>query len=269
MFDNSVYEGDFFQSANNMKLGDLAFDIFVKGDSAFVSVTTSSNIFVINCKSGKVIGNIQLPANSAPRKMTLVNDTCAFVSLLYKKQIAEFNPRTLEFKSTNISVGPYPEGLCNDGRRVFVTNSGFGDLYYKLEKAGTLSVVDINSRSEIQNIPIGNNPIETIINRKNSKLYVCWYNLPSLKDSLGGISEFDLNTMSLTRQWRTRATDLCLSHTGDTLFFINGNTDGVKGIAMINLPNSSAQPSLLINNPEIKKYTVCLNRFFPTGKNFG
>ena len=83
------------------------------------------------------------------------------------------------------------------------------------------------------------------LNKNKGKLYACYYNLPSLKDSLGGIAEFDLNTFNELRRWKLDASSITLSTTGDTLFFFKDNS-----ISLLKLNGVNPQPQPFIENPD-------------------
>ncbi len=240
---------NYFQSANpNLRLGDNASDIVIKGDTAFVAVSTSSTIEAFSKINGKSYGRIRLPENSQPRKIVIINDTTAYVTLLFKSAIAKFNPKTLSLQEELIATGPFPEGICRLGDYLYVANSGYGDYFYKQPKAGTISVIDLKSEKEIRNLPCGNNAIEVIASKKSSSIFAAYYNLPSLRDSAGGIVEYDATTGAEKRRWRLRATDITLSGREDTLFFLGGNTDEITGVYVIALQNADAKPELVIKN---------------------
>lgn len=239
----------YFRLANpNMKLGDNAGDVVIKGDSVFVAIATYGTIEIFSKSTGKSFGRITLPNNSQPRKMSLINDTTLLVSLLFKQAIAVINPVTLNLLST-IDVGPFPEGIASFANKLFVANSGYGDYFHKQPKAGTISVIDIIEKKEIANLTCGNNPIEVVASSKFGRVYAAYYNLPSLKDSLGGIIEYDASNFTELRHWRLRATDITLSASQDTLFFLNGNTEGISGINFIDLNENSAVSKEYIANP--------------------
>lgn len=244
-----IIVNQYFRKANpGLRLGDTASDIVIKGDSVFVSVSTSSTIEVFNKINGKFIGRIYLPQNSQPRNIVIINDTLAYVTLLFKNAIAEFNPKTLSYKDKTIPVGPFPEGIAHLGDYLFVANSGYGDFFHTAPKAGELSVIDYRTRNEIKSIFCGKNLIEVIANPKNYKIYAAYYNLPSLSDSLGGIIELDSRSLEITRHWRLRPTDLTFSPNYDTLYFLQGNTNSIDGVYFIDLNNPAAKIDQKIKN---------------------
>ncbi len=234
---------NFFENANNFRLGDVANDIVLMGDTAFIAVSESRIIEVINIKTGKSIGRISFGENSYPRRIFIANSQMGFVSDLYNACIRIFNPSTLAIDDSVIPVGPAPEGICGWGQYLFVANSGYGDYLADKPKAGTISVIDIIQMKEIAVVPAGENPVELLIN--DSKLYCIYYNLPSKADSLGGIVEYSLPEMKETRRLRCDAEKATLSDDGSNIFYC-----WTEGVFKIDLNKSILQPELIIKNPK-------------------
>lgn len=257
---------DYYKQQNGKNLGDLAMDIVEFGDTCFVVMSTSGRIEAINKNNCKSLAVMVLPENSTPRKLVIINDSTAYVTLLFKRGIIKFNPRSMKLGDRIIETGPYPEGICYLDDNLFVANSGYGDLYAHLNGAGTLSNVVLNDAEAVaSNKFIGKNLIECIADKKRNQIITAYYNLPSLKDSLGGIVIIDSKTGSILNRWETRASDITLSLSRDTLFFINGNTEGVKGISYIDLNDKSKGIKDLIINPKQKDiwYSLAVS---PDGK---
>ncbi|MEJ5244789.1 MAG: hypothetical protein WHV28_03685 [Bacteroidota bacterium] len=259
---SGVIINQYFRKANpSLRIGDTAYDLEIKGDTVFVSVSTSSTIEVFSKINGKSFGRIFLPQNSLPRDIVIINDTTAYVTLLFKNQIAKFNPKTLSFKGETIDVGPFPEGISRIGNYLYVANSGYGDFYHNAPKAGSLSIVDIQNSKEINNIFCGKNLIEVVANTKYNRIYAAYYNLPSLPDSLGGIVEIDATSHQITRHWRTRPTDLTFSPSMDTLYFLQGNTDAIAGVSFIplNQPFAQIEQKIINKSPNSIWYSLSIS----------
>ncbi|MCX6147324.1 MAG: hypothetical protein NTW25_08760 [Candidatus Kapabacteria bacterium] len=254
LIDSTIIIKDYYSLINNIKLGDTAFDIKRKGDTAYISITTSKSIEIFNLKTGKFINRIILNTNSALRSLTIVNDTIGFVSDLYQKQVIKFNPTTFQI-ITNIPVGPAPEGLANDGTSLFVANSGYGDYLKDAPKAGTISKIDFNSNLETANVFCGNNIIEVHYSKINNKVYGVYKNLPSLTqlDSMGGIVEFYATTLVKTYEWRDSITRSLVFK--NKLYYINK-----AGLWEIDLNSTSHfKVHLLTNTKDENWYGLQIN----------
>lgn len=225
---------NYFSGANpGMKLGDLANNIAILGDTAYIVVTTQNTMEAIRVSDGKSIGRMFFSPGAGPRQICIVNDTTGFVTDMYGDCLHEFNPRTLQFKDIKIPVGPAPEGIVEFGGYLFVANSGMGDFGADRPKAGMLSVVDIVQRKEIAVLPCGVNTARLAVNRSTKKIYAAYYHLYSKPDSLQGIVEFDAVTFKQLRHWRLKMiyfSPISIYEKRDEILFFN--TDGVTALEL-------------------------------------
>jgi DNA-binding beta-propeller fold protein YncE len=239
-----MINGYFSNSNPNLSLGDLANDIVIYGDTAFVAVTSARAIEAFLVSTGKSIGRIILPANSAPREIAIQNDTTAYVSDLYLDVLHKFNPAKMELKGQNIKTGPAPEAVAFFEDKLFVANSGYGYYRRNEPKAGTVSIIDPHLGVEFELLEDMPNVVELLIDQKTKKLYCCYYHITAEFDSVGGIVEYDLNTFKKTRRWVIDALSIEFSPTQDSLFFISNNN-----IFSLDL-STSDPPALMIENPK-------------------
>jgi hypothetical protein len=234
----------FFESTNpGMKIGDTANDLLVIGDTTYIVVSSNKKIIAIETKTGKFINELRLNSGSFPRKIIRYNDSIAFISDLYRHAIIKINYKKMIVVDDNIPTGPAPEGMALNQNNLFVANSGYGDYLSHLPHAGTISVFDINSMNIIKRFENVPNVIELKVSIKNQKLYSRYNHLPKYKDSVGGIVEYDLNSMTETKRWIIDSYHLILSDSEDSLFILSDN-----GMEFINLKENS-QSLLIIQNP--------------------
>ena len=248
---------NYYSKANiGLYLGDTANDIVIKGDTAFVVVSTNQKIVVFRVSTGKLLHTIRFKGNRFPRKMCIVNDSIAFVTDLYDHSISKFNPTTFKIIKEHIPVGPAPEGIAFYNNYLFVANSGYGDYLADKPKAGTISVIDINSLNEIKLLTDLPNIIEIKIDSNHSELFARYNNLPKYKDSTGGIVEYDLNNLTEKRRWHLLANSMQFSENHDTLFFLSS-----AGVEYINLNSDTTEPRLLIKNIDKSEiwYSLAIN----------
>jgi YVTN family beta-propeller protein len=238
---------DFFTRVNPaLRLGDTGNDMAVKGDTMFIAMSTSRTIEMMRVSTGRWVGRIRFAgARQEPRRIALVSDSVAFVTNLNDDTITEFNPTTLHVGAA-IPVGPAPEGIVAAGGYVVVANSGYGDYRAKEPKAGTLSVIDVATRTEVRNVPNLPNVIGVIASPDKRRLYAAYKHLPSLKDSLGGIAEFDAQTFAELRRWRLKSpSSLAFSPSGDSLLFLSD-----AAVRVIALREARPQPREIVSNAE-------------------
>ncbi len=228
-----------FYSINNVNfnLGDTSNDGILKGDSLITCSTGGGFINIINIKNGKSIKYIELPSDSEPRKLILLSDSIIAITDLLKSRVLLINIKTSSIVKM-IDVGPQPEGIALYNNFIFTANSAYGDFNYKHPDAQTISVIDLNSYEEVRKIKTGINPIELLVNKSRKKLYVAYIHLPSKIDSMGGIIEYDLETLEKEREWRCYPRAINLSKDENALYFINqmnGKNSEWKGVSKINL----------------------------------
>lgn len=227
-----------------LKLGDLANGATIYGDYMYVVMTTPAMIEKIELKSGRSVGQLCIEPESDPRKIAVVNENLAYVTCLRTHSVRAFNPTTMEKLRLNIAVGPAPEGLDFCGNYVFVANSGYGDFMADQPKAGTVSVINAASAEVLRELECGTNVIEIKANRNRNRVYAMYYNLPSLEDSLGGIVEYDAETLRELRRVRLSGRAMNLTQTGDTLIYVNDS-----GAYMIDLYPKVMTPVKIVSNP--------------------
>ncbi|MCX7930130.1 MAG: hypothetical protein N2663_05360, partial [Chlorobi bacterium] len=213
-FRTGSVDEDWFTVANSgQKLGSLANDIALKGDTAFITVTASKTIEAVNIRTGKSVGRIQFDGQHEPWRITIVSPTLGVVSTTNGDGIAIINPTTIALVTT-ITTGPATEGVIVRGNYAFVANSGYGDLRQGEQNAGTIAVVNLSTRQVERYLPAGPNVRELILSDDGKRLYAFYQHLFSKPDSLQGIIEYDADTYHELRRWRLRC--------GGSLHFYRG-----------------------------------------------
>jgi WD40 repeat protein len=225
------------------QLGDTANDILVKGDTAFIVVSTNKKIVVFNIRTGKICGEINFEGKRYPRKMAVVNDTVIAVTDLYDHSFSLINCKNHQIIKEHIYTGPAPEGIAVHNNYIFVANSGFGDYLADEPKAGTISVFDCNTLKEIKSIPGVPNVNQLDITKDNDYLYARYNHLPKYSDSVGGIVEIDMSTLNIKRRWVGSSIEMSIDEQQKVLYYVCE-----KGVKKIELSDSSALPVLVINN---------------------
>jgi hypothetical protein len=249
---------DFTSSENpNFRIGDTGNDIIVKGDTFFVVVTTSKAVEYFDLRDGKLLGYVKFEGNYGPRRIAFISDTLALVTDLYADCLHILNISSNKIVG-KIQVGPAPEFLAIYKDKAFVANSGYGDFRANEPKAGTFSVVNLKNFQEEKTISVGPNPIEVIVCDDVGSIFVSYNHLPSLwKDSVGGIVEFDLNTLERKREWKSFAPrSLFWAKSEKALYFISN--DLIKKIEY----NSGKLDTVLVNSkPTEVWYSLALDEY--------
>lgn len=146
---------DVFSAANFRTLGDIANDIVIFGNKAFIVVNNSHKVEVISTEHHGSLGTLTVPGNS-PNKIVIASETKGYITNLYKGTVTAFNPATLGIIKDNITVGSNPQGMVSVNGKVFVCNSGYGS-------DSTISVIDITKDSVIATIVVGKSPTDIAV----------------------------------------------------------------------------------------------------------
>lgn len=232
------------------QLGDIANDALLKGDSLFVLVSTSKTLFLINLNTGKIINYANFEGFRYPRHIAIANDSILYFSDAYDNSINEFNIN--QWKITNkFFVGPQPEGLFFYQNKIYVVNSGWGDINKSHPDAGTLWIINTITNSIEKKIKVGPNPVEIVLDSTNDRYFVTYYNFPSVPDSLGGIIEYCLQNDRELMHWRGNFTNVIINNSNNYLFAIYNSSPKIQnningGIMRLDINENSM--NLIIRN---------------------
>lgn len=220
-------EQDFFARQNpGMRLGDTGNDIVIREGRAYVVVSTSQNIEVLDLPSGRSVGRIRIGAGD-PRKLEIVDDTTGYVTLVNGDAIVRVNPSTLTTGARTI-VGPAPEGIAALGGRLFVANSGYGVLRHGEPKANTISVLDVSTGLERGLLFPGPNPVAVEADSARGLVFVL-YGMGDDPDSIGGVVAYDAVSLEETRRWEVRgvgvAGEMAVDAARGRIYVIDGGGD--------------------------------------------
>ncbi len=182
------------------KLGATANDILIKGDTAFISVTKSKTIEVINIKSGKLLHTMVFSGNDQPWKIALLSPQLAVVSTTNGDALRFFDPNTFAL-GARVHTGPATQGVCGNSRYAWVANSGYGDQRATEAGAGTISVVDLSTNLTSYTLTPGKNVTELCMSDDGTRVYAYYQELYSNPTAKQGIVEYDEATKLELRRW--------------------------------------------------------------------
>lgn len=232
---------DYFPLKNpGRRLGDIANSITTYDGLAYIAVSTSLNIEVLDPVSGVSAGRIHLPAGNEPRHIAFADSRHGYVTTLLDS-VFEFDPVSLAVLRS-FPAGPAPEGVAAAHGRLFVANSGFG--YYRQEepKAGTLGVYDLSRGKEEHLIPAGPNPRTLRYLPLNDRLYVVY----GLALSEGGLLELDPVSLQPLRRWAIMdPRGMTLDERAGIAYVV-----GPEGVTMIDLLADAPAPERFVSAAE-------------------
>ncbi len=146
----------FFQTTNKRGLGDTANDMQRYGSKIYIVVNVSSQIEVIDFRTGKSIKRIPIfNEKDEPRQPRYIDffENKAYVCS-FDGTVSRIDTTTLEIEAIT-NVGQNPDGICITNHKIYVTNSG-GLNYPNYDNS--VSIIDINTFEEIKRIEVGINP---------------------------------------------------------------------------------------------------------------
>ena len=135
-----------------LQLGQYANQIVIRDDMAYVVNSGVHNIQVIDLETETTLNHIQCPNGSNPYWMAIhPGGDKAYVSGLFTNTVYVID--LIENSVVNsLSVGSVPEGMIVYDDKLFVMNSSYGS------PTGSVTVIDVNNDSVLDQIPVGNNP---------------------------------------------------------------------------------------------------------------
>ena len=150
---------NYFKDLNKRGLGDTANDIVLYGSKLYIVVNVSSTIEVIDFQTGISIKQIPMFTDNGssrqPRHIAFYENKAYVCS--FDGTVARIDTTSLQIESFT-KAGRNPENICVKNKKLYVSNSGGLDYSERLGVDNTVSVIDIESFTEIKKIEVGPNP---------------------------------------------------------------------------------------------------------------
>lgn len=234
---NNVTQNVYALANNSAKLGDTANDMKILGDKGFIAVDQSFKIEIIDINSFKSLGMIDLSTYGEPREISLIDSTMGFVTVWNSSGdgVVKFNPSTM-IVIGSLAVGSKPEGIANNGKYLFVANSGWG-------ADSTVSVIDAAQFSVVKTLIVGINPNSVI--EDNGEIYVISTGSFS-GGNTGGIYKIDRSTLTVTASNGLPGNPSNAAVVGNDILIINSS-----GIIKLNSNNLSIIDSTFIKGSDV------------------
>ena len=150
---------DYFLAANSRGLGDTANDMGIYGSKLYIVVNESNTVEIIDRATGKSLKQLSMvdEENSArqPRSVAFYKNKAYVCS--FDGTVARIDTTTLNIDGW-VTCGRNPDDLCVQDGKLYVANSGGLDYMEPIGVDRTVSVVDLNTFSEVKKIDVGPNP---------------------------------------------------------------------------------------------------------------
>lgn len=172
-YETGVFSKNYYAEQNpNVvnSLGDVGNDVAVYQDKLFAVINLSNYVEVMDAKTAKHIGEIKVQNCryiNFHKGYAYITSYGGAVGQSKPGYVVKVDVNTLQIMGT-VNVGLQPDQLEVVGDKMYVANSG-GYSYPNIEN--TVSVIDLNSFSEVKKIPVALN-LSKIKKDDNGKLWV-------------------------------------------------------------------------------------------------
>ena len=162
-YNSQTFYADFFKEYGNNRrgLGDTANDMKIHNGQIWIVVNISSQIEVVNALTGKSVRQIPLFNEKneprQPRNIIFHNNKAYVCS--FDGTVIEINTQTFT-EERIVTCGRNPDGITAANNKLYVANSGGLDAANGsgLSYDNTVSVIDLDTFTEIKKIEVGINP---------------------------------------------------------------------------------------------------------------
>lgn len=191
-FDKKTIVNDYFTAMNGRGLGDTANDLKIYGNQLWVVVNISSQVEVIDVKTGISIRRIaffdQNKKARQPRFITFQGNKAYVCS--FDGTVTRIDITTLAIDGV-VTCGRNPDGITFANGKLYVSNSGGLD---NPNYDNSVSVIDLATFSEIKKITVGMNPFKLendsqgdvyVVSRgNNADIKASWSRINSVTDEV-------------------------------------------------------------------------------------
>jgi hypothetical protein len=182
--EDGILQNDIFQAVNGQLLGDTAQSIYVEDDKAYIVLSGSGTIEVVNANTFEKLGTVSTGLAS-PRYMVIENGK-GFVSNWGNPAdsnddfIAVVNLNSYTVEAT-IPVAEGPERMEETNGKIYVAHAGGWGT------GNTISVINVANNTVSSTITVGDIP--TSLEEENGKIYVLCGGKPAwtMDETLGGL----------------------------------------------------------------------------------
>ena len=245
-FGTGTANDQFFTQKSGRLLGDTGNEMVRYGNKIYVVVNVSSTIEVLDAISGNSIQQISMQTNGnakQPRSIRFFGSK-AFISC-FDGFVDVMDTATFQIES-RIPVGLNPDQMTISGQYLFVSNSG-GLNAPVLDS--TVSVVDLNSKTELTKIVVGKNPGSIVTDGQGDVYVISRGNYSTIPSRM---KKIDQNNFTVLESYDFDASKIALMN--NRLLILNNNK-----LMLFNAETDVLINDNFINNPSI---TTLSNTYF-------
>ncbi|MFA7490985.1 MAG: DUF5074 domain-containing protein [Mariniphaga sp.] len=226
-----------FYARNNAPLGDVVQSLARRNDLLYMVVNNSGKVVIADIRTVEFAGVIT--GLTSPRYIHFVSDGKAYISDLYADHLTIFNPLTLQITGSVDLEGHTSEQMVQVGKYVYVSHWVNGE---------DILVIDSDADKLAGKIHVPAQPRDLVVDKMDKIWVLCGgtYRNFSVDDEHSMLVRIDPVTQTVEQIYRfeenSYASNLKLSSTGDTLYFLNNGVNKMS-IDSRHLPASAFLPS--------------------------
>jgi YVTN family beta-propeller protein len=216
---DSVYR-DVFESANNGRsLGNLGDDLVLHRGKAYILMSGSENLRVIDLASHREIMSAAYPGDTPHDLLIDSVRGKIYMTRLFKSSLLVVDLATLAIRDS-IPVGNNPLGMVLLGGRLFVCNSGYGS-------DRTVTVIDAATDRPIRTVTVREGPASAAVGTDGRVWVACTGNAFGSPPSPGAVMVIDPASLAVTDSVLfTENLGGAIVGSGDGLLYLLGSTTG-------------------------------------------
>lgn len=152
-------ENNWFSTVNGRGLGDLAQDLVVYGSKAYITVSESGSMEVVDTATGL---STRVDLGTRYPRYIAADGGKLYVTCYRPRSIVRIDTATLQVEAS-CALGDYnPEGIAAVGGKLLVASSNISDAQGTYSYDNSLYVVDIESFSIDTTLAVGSNPQKVV-----------------------------------------------------------------------------------------------------------